>query len=304
MRLWSLVKILAGLSVVAVLFVTALLGLYSGIVPEKYRATLAPIEKWLEKMTEGAGGALQKPQEQKEMGAMLDAADVPDIDLGEKAFQKAHQCLGAGNEVEARERFESVVTLYPSSSSAPEARRVLGEMNLDEVLSLRKMEGKVVHVVKPRESFLGIAGKHETTIDMIMHLNGMLDLQHLRPGEELVVMPLKFRLVIEPKRRALSVWDGGRFIKEYLALGIGGPALSAGKTVVQSKGAEVSGKRVQAHDKEYREALKSLHLAKPVVLIRQWNGVDEQPSNGILLKPEDMEELALLMRVGNEVEIR
>ena len=28
-------------------------------------------------------------------------------------------------------------------------------------------------------------------------------------------MPLDFRLLIEPQRKAVSVWQGGKFIREY-----------------------------------------------------------------------------------------
>jgi hypothetical protein len=45
-------------------------------------------------------------------------------------------------------------------------------------------------------------------------------------------------------------------------------------------------------------------LDKPVLQIRGWDGGGEKPAGGILLRPEDMEEIALLTRAGNEVEIR
>jgi hypothetical protein len=51
-----------------------------------------------------------------------------------------------------------------------------------------------------------------------MHLNGLLDLKGLQPREELVVMPLELRVMIEPGRKTLSLWDGGRFVKESTAI--------------------------------------------------------------------------------------
>ena len=185
------------------------------------------------------------------------------------------------------------------------ARRIVGEMNLDEILSTTHMAGKKTHIVKRGNSFLAIAAEYGTSLDSILHLNGMMELKNIQPGEELIVMPLDFQLLIEPHRKLVSIWDGGRFIREYpiIHLGVTGKLLP-GKTKVSSKLAEFGGKQVAPQSKDYRASEKVILIAKPSLQIRGGGGTADPAAHGIVLRSEDMEEISLLTRVGNEVEIR
>ena len=138
-----------------------------------------------------------------------------------------------------------------------------------------------------------------------MHLNGMMELKNIQPGEELVVMPLEFRLLVEPQRKALSVWDGPRLIREYPILHMRGSAkLEPGKTKISSKSAELNGHAVTPQSKDYRAAEKVIQLAKPTLQIRGAPEASGEFPSGIVLLPQDMEEISLLTRVGNDIEIR
>ncbi len=294
MSLWTLVKIVAALAVLAVMGFTGMLA---------YHVVVTPLGGVFEKIIPNPSEVVGK-QKDVDFVAMLDSADLPDVDPGEKAFQKAHELLALGKLGEAREKLLNIVNVFPSSSAAPIARRIVGEMNLDEILSTTHMEGKQTHIVKRGNSFLGVAGQYDTTLDMIMHLNGMMELKNIQPGEELIVMPLNFRLLIEPQRKSLSIFDGGKFLREYPIVRIGGTALTPGKTKITSKLAELDGKSIPPQkSKEYRAAAKIVQLGKPSIQIR---AADESAdsAHGILLLPQDIEEISLLTRVGNEVEIR
>jgi hypothetical protein len=287
-------KLFAALGVLAVMVFTGLL---------TYHILVHPLGGIFTRVIPNPKGIVGK-QPDADFAKMLDAAELPDIDPGEKAFQKAHELLALGDTTEAREKLMAIVVSYPTSSSAPIARRILGEMNLDEILSSSHMDGKKLHVVKRGNSFFSIANEYHTTLDMILFLNGMMELKNLQPGEELLVMPLDFRLLIEPQRKAISLWDGDRFIREYPIVNITVPGkLPAGKTRILSKSAELDGKSVAPQSKAYRGAAKIIQLAKPKIQIR---GIDEDknPPHGILLQAHDMEEISLLTRNGNEVEIR
>ena len=293
MSLWTLFKIIAALCVMAVMTFTGMLayhvavkplgGIFSEIVPDPVR------------IVDG--------QSDDELAKMLESPEMPDIDPGERAFQKAHELLALGRIPEAREKLNAIVNVFPSSATAPIARRIVGEINLDEILSASHMEGKQIHTVKRGDSLLGIATRYKTTIDCIMHLNSMMDLPKIQPGQELVVMPLEFRLLIEPRRKSVSLWQGGKFIREYPVLQIAGhPAPQ--RSVIRSKAAELDGRRVLPQSKDYRTAEKIILIEKPPLQIRSWDGGEEKTAGGILLRLTDMEEIALLTRVGNEVEIR
>jgi hypothetical protein len=295
MSLWTLVKLIAAVAVLAVMAFTGMLA---------YHVAVAPLGGIFEEIIPNPAEIIGS-QADAEFAKMLDSAELPDIDPGEKAFQKAHELLALGRLDEARERLTAIVNIYPTSSSAPIARRIVGEINLDEILSTSHMAGKETHVVKRGNSFFGIAAQHKTTLESMMHLNAMMELGQLQPGDELVVMPLEFRLLIEPRRKSLSIWDGGRFIREYPILHIKVPGtLTPGETRIGSKLAVLDGRNIAPQSKDYRAAEKSLLLAKPAITIRGWDGDDEAIPNGISLHLHDIEEISLLTRAGNTVEIR
>ncbi len=295
MSLWTVLKLFAAMAVLAVMSFTGML---------TYHILVRPLGGIFERIVPNPGEVVGR-QTEVSFAALADPAEIPAIDPGAKAFDKAHDLLALGKLDEAREKLTTIINVYPSSSKAPMARGIVGDMNLDEILSTSHMQGKLVHVVKRGNSFLGIAAEHHTTLDLIMHLNNMMELGNLQPGDELMVMPLDYRILIEPKRKTLSIWDGGRFICEYPIIHLGVPGeLSAGKSKIGSKTAEFEGKKVLPQSKDYRSADKVLQISKPVLAIRGAPPDSKDFPRGIIVRPEDIEEISLLTRVGNEVEIR
>ena len=294
MSLWTLVKLLAALGVVAVMAATAMLA---------WHVAIEPLGGVFAKLIPEPGRILQRDDD-SDLVKMLEASEMPDVDPGERAVQKAHELLALGKLPEAREKLSTIVNIYPGSASAPAARRIVGEINLDEILSTTSMQGKQLHVVQRGEALLAIAAKYRTTIECMLHLNSMMELRSIRPGDELLVMPLDFRLLIEPQRQSLSLWDGGRFIREYPVLRAEGVPHTPQRGVIAAKTAELDGRPVKPLASDYRGAEKIIRVSKPAIQIRGWDGSEEHSAPGILLRPEDMEEVALLTRLGNEVEIR
>ncbi len=294
MSLWTLVKIIAALCVIAVMGFSGMLA---------YHVAVSPLggvfDKFIPPIAQPSGGKTDE-----DLANMLDSTEMPDIDPGEKTFQKAHELLALGKLDEAREKLTAIVNVFPSSPSAPAARRIVGEMNLDEILSSSHTQGKQTHIVKRGDSLIAIAAKYKTTIDCIIYLNSMMEIRGIQPGDEIIVMPLDFRLLIEPRRKTLSLWENGKFIREYNILHLGNIPASNKLGRIDSKSAELDGKKVPPQAKNYPSAAKIILLAKPALQIRSWDGTGDKPSSAILLRPQDMEEISLLTRVGNEVEIR
>ncbi|MCW1887808.1 LysM peptidoglycan-binding domain-containing protein [Luteolibacter flavescens] len=300
MRLWTLIKLVAGVVVLGVTVFTGLLvwhvqnepidGIFTKLVPVQFDP---------------------KPM----VSLPVANADLPEIDPGAKIFEKAAELIAIDKLPEARERLRTVVNTYPRSKAAPEARRIVGEMNLDDLLSAAHMEDKAIHIVRPGESYTGIAMKHNTSLDCIVYLNGLMDLKGLHPGEELVVMPLDLRVLVEPGRKSLSLWKGGQFIKEYPLLSADvGSHKSAQVTKITSKAGIAGDRRVSPDMRDYRESEKVFSLDKTPLQIRSFHREDKDDDDddddrrpagpGFILSVEDAEELALLLRPGNEVEIR
>lgn len=290
MSLWSLIRIVAGLVVLVVVVFTAMLmhhvreerigGVFSDLVP----------------VTFDSGSVLALPE--------VDAG-IPAIDPGARVFEKARELVAVGDMSGAREKLRTVANIYPRSSAAPEARRILGEMNLDELLSPTETDGKELYLVQRGDSYLGIAARKDTSLDLLMHFNGLTDFGSLQPGQELLVLALNFRVVVDLRLDCVSLWNGERFLKEYplrLVVGPAGPVV----TKVAAKLALEGDRRFPPASEGYRGASKVLQLESGDRVIA---ALPEEPDPAILargfyLDPADIEELSMLVRAGNEVEIR
>ncbi|MEI6605437.1 MAG: LysM peptidoglycan-binding domain-containing protein [Verrucomicrobiota bacterium] len=326
MSLWTFVKLLAAAAVIGAIGFT---GMFA------YHVAVRPIGGVFEKIVPNPAVVI-RAQPDAEFAENVNAAEMPDVDPGETAFQKAHELIALGKLAEARDKLNTVVNIFPSSSAAPIARHIVGEMNLDDILSTSQMAGKQTHVVKRGDSFLGIAARYKTTLDCIVHLNGLQELKNLVPGEELLVMPLEYRLLIEPQRQSISLWDGGRFICEYPIVHLAAAGkLTSLRTTISSKTGQLDARRstpdtkghakpvtkpdvksktkpkakTEPHAEATAEApaeatvSKAIQLAKMPLQIRAYVA-EEAGARGIFLNPVDVEELFLLTRVGNIVEIR
>ncbi len=281
MSLFGIVKIVAAIAVLAMMGLTA----------------------WVVRTVREE--VMSRKETELQLVGMLAEQDVPEIEPGERIFKRAVELIALGRVGEGREKLLYVVNFYPESPGAPEAKRILGEMNLDDLLSTENMEGKSVCKVRSGDSFLGIAAKYETTLDCMMLLNGLTGFDRLHPGDKLTVMPLNFRVIVDPDRRTLSLWDKGRFLKEYRLLACDpGQTKRGAKTKIKGKSGILGERRVPPSDKEYRGSDKALSLGAGGLLIRAVPGDGEASGRGFYVSRPDMEELALLLRVGNEVEIR
>ena len=334
MSLWTFVKLLAAVAVIGAVGFT---GMFA------YHMAVRPMGGVFEKIVPNPA-VVVNAQPDAEFAQSVNAAEMPDVDPGETAFQKAHELIALGKLADARDKLNTVVNIFPSSSSAPIARHIVGEMNLDDILSTTQMAGKQTHVVKRGDSFLGIAARYKTTLDCIVNLNGLQELKNLVPGEELLVMPLEYRLLIEPQRQSLSLWDGGRFICEYPIVHLAAAGkLTSLHTTVGSKTGQLDARRSKSDPKAHAKPVakpvtksavkakakakakatnktespaetateataeatvgKAIQLAKLPLQIRAY-APDDTGARGIFLNPVDLEELFLLTRVGNTVEIR
>lgn len=239
---------------------------------------------------------------------LADDPEGPAVEPGELAFERARELLATGEFEEARENLEFIAGVYPNSERAEEARRILGELNMDEFLSIDEMDGKELYKVQRGDAFLAIARNHETTLDCIMHLNGLQRLDQLYPGDELVILRLNLNVKIDVPRKRLSLMKEGRLLKAYPLVEARTRPGAAGvvHTTVKGKSGYVDGKSVKLTAEEYREAEKVLLLGVQGLQVRAWQKEEagEEPRRGFFVKSADMEELAMLLRVGNEVEVR
>ncbi|HCC21344.1 MAG TPA: hypothetical protein DEP88_08870 [Verrucomicrobiales bacterium] len=292
MRILILVKAVAALLVLGVMGGTAYL-------MQEYTGTIKDMP-----------AAMMERQEEIEitLKKKADQGVLADNEPGEKAYQRAKELLAMESMVEAEEKLKYIVSFYPSAKSAAEARRILGEINVDRLLDPEWPEGKKVIMVKSGDNYTGIIRKHETTFDSLIHLSGLTKTEHnrLRIGQKLIVMPLDLRMVINIRRKTLTLWRGGEFVKEYQIRRI---SYQAKGGVSQLKIGSIRGWYRNAlypiHSPHYRAASKVIMLSDKSLSIRAMpeNNKDDL-GYGFYLDPIDVEELPLLLRSGNAVEIR
>lgn len=230
-----------------------------------------------------------------------------DNEPGEKAFKSAEELLAMGEIPAAEERLKYVVSNYPSAKCSTHARRILGELNVDRLLDPDVLEGKIQFVVKSGDTFIGIVRRYGTTMDSLVHHSRLMkaDARSLRLGDQLTVMPLKMRVVVNDRLKTLTVFDGDEFVKEYPILKSSYNGKSNRKLKIDSIHGEYNGRRYLDQSDDYLFASKIITLSDKSLVIRALSDdIDDDFSFGFFLNPADMQELPLLIRSNNEIEIR
>lgn len=292
MRIMHIIKVVAALLVLGAVLGTAhLMKEYTGSVRDM-------------------PGAMMEQQRQEEL-LLKQKAELgarSNSEPGEKAFEKARELLAMKLMPEAEEKLKYIVSFYPAAEAASEARRILGEINMDRLLDPDWREGKKIVTVKRGDTFTKIIRENKTTMSSLIHLSKLMRADHrsLHPGDKLTVMPLDMRLVINVRRKTLTVWRGGEFIKEYPLQRVSYSRKGAVRHLkVGSIMGESGGKLFPSHMENYRYAKKVVFLSDKSLAIRAFSADNADDMQlGFFLTEVDMEELPLLLRPGNDVEIR
>ena len=234
---------------------------------------------------------------------------------GQREYDRSLELLAMDRKDEAVEKLLFIQNLYSDSENGAEARRILGEINLDEILSIENMSNKMIYTIKPGEGYLNVANNSRTTLDCMMFLNGLLEMSPLHVGDELVVMSLNFKLVVDLAKRRIELFRPDEekkehiFVKDYPIMKLDLASLR-GKSIhskISRKQGEINGEVVRPALSGYRHATKVLGFkaGRHFIQMRPVPERDvEDPGRGIFLMNSDMEELSMLIRIGNEVEIK
>ncbi len=245
----------------------------------------------------------------------------PAPDPSAPSFQKINDALAAGQLEDVHEQLNRLLKVYPDSPWESEARRMLGEMNVDRLFSRSPMPGKRDYIVKSGDSLAKIEKGSLTTIPFLKRLNNLSSL-NLQPGDRLVYQPLEFELEVRLADEVLTVRQKAAagldpiFFKNYrLTAVVVSPAFpKVLKTQIQEKPAWVGDRKVLATDPQYAFARKQLlttgRPGRPGVLFRPDSERVSVPAGGvtavvqgIFLDDGDLEELSTILRTGTPVVI-
>lgn len=230
---------------------------------------------------------------------------IAQVDLGKRHFDAAIQLLKDGELISGRDRLKYLLEYFPESATCSEARRIIGEVNMDLLISRIPMPAKAEHTVRRGEALVSIARHTQTTIDYILRANAKTS-EFIFPDEVLVVYPLDFQVEIDLNKKVLTVLDEGAFFKEYAVVDQNLPADLKGPltTTVTERVAWLKDKPINFTNPEYMNCGKWIRTGRMGLFIRQANpGSDSGESRpfGVMIANSDLEELFTILRTGAKV---
>ncbi len=308
MRLQTLIRLVAAIIVLTVVVITLfVISQYLGLTDDPAPSVVVGSDK-INKLV-----PVKTPKEDlvviDAVRRKLSSKKTPEIVLGNPAFEKARLMLNEGEYDNARLKLKEIIVKYPGTPAEREAYRVLGEMRLDDLLEQRPNDGKFIYTVKPNDSYLRIVEQHDTGLDILMYLNGLTRIDRLQPKDKLVIMPLNLSLKIIPRLNQLFLIDANDEVVKYFEpvvdmtmpkrRGVSEIVTSTIESVRAYKGKS----RVNITRGDYREATKRIKILNPNIEIISEDLKVDDSFRGIILTKADMEELALLLKRSNVVEI-
>jgi LysM repeat protein len=266
--------------------------------------------------------------------AAMKGKDRPRIDPGLRRFEAAIDLIREGKIEEGRDALYKLRLQFPDSAACPEAMRIIGEINMDQLYSHNHKAGKKDYIVQPGNTLLGIATKNDTTVDSIIRMNGLMSTL-LQPGDHLTLIPMDFHLGVDVSSKQVmllrKVGDKEYLFKVYDAKDI---RLPSGirlpvEMELAGKNATFEGKTILSTDPNYAAAEKWISGTKAGVIIRtppvakatpveepkaavaKGSSPDAMPApapsaaaeTGIFLSREDIEELFALVRKGSKLSL-
>jgi LysM repeat protein len=234
----------------------------------------------------------------------------PRVDISLPEFQAAAKLRQDGKTTEARGALMAFIQKYPSGAHVEEAKDLLGEINVDILLSRTPSPEKQEYIVKPGDVLQNVARKVKSTPELIMRMNN-LNGTMLRINERLLISHPEFSIVVQRKAKLIVLLDHGNFFKQYH---IREEKLSPKQPAkVSTKVAEVmafrAGKRVGFGTKEYVGSTRWIRLGASAYTIYSTpdsahpNLEQPPPPSGIGLGATDVEELSGLVNKTTPVTI-
>src|SRR5919201_358755 len=235
----------------------------------------------------------------------------PAVDVSLPDFEAAVKLRQDGKLTEARDALVTFIQKYPNGKHLDEARDILGEVNVEILLSRYPSPEKTEYIVKPGDVLAKIARKLKTTPELIMRMNNMSGTM-LRIGDHLLISNPDFSMVIQRKANSVVLLNHGAFFKQYRVLEAKLPGKQPAK--ISAKVAETmawkDGKRVGVGSKEYLSSTRWIRLAGAAgytlfsVPDSAHPNLDQPPPPvGLGLAASDLEELSSLVNNRTPVTI-
>ena len=178
------------------------------------------------------------------------AVVTPTPDPGPSLLSQAQQLMAKGDSEEGRQLLISLFQNFPASTKAPEAKKILGALNIRQFFSDANPT-KTNYVVVRGDSIARISGKTKAAPELIFKANGLESLM-LHPGQVLIIPSGQFALQISLANKDVTLLNRGVFFKWYKPIDYHLPAkVTPGQYKVIGKDAWSAGAPVAFGGKNY-----------------------------------------------------
>ncbi len=233
----------------------------------------------------------------------------PTVDMSLPEFEAAAKLRQEGKLAEARSALTLFIQKYPSGLHVEEAKDLLGEVNIDILLSSYPSPEKEDYIVKSGDVLAKVARHTKTTPELITRMNNLSGTM-LRIGQRLLISHPNFSILIQRKAKRIVLLNGGAFFKQYHVREEKLPAKAPPKiiTKVSETMAWKDGKRVGFGTKEYATSTRWIRLGNSAYMIFSVPDsghpqVEQAPPQGLGLDASDVEELSSLVNNKTPVTI-
>jgi LysM repeat protein len=241
-------------------------------------------------------------------GNANDPVVTPMPDPGIAMFEEAKQQVAGGNRSDGQKTLLALIQSFPDSARVNEARKLLGDLNINEFFSPVPGPNKMEYVVARGDSIGKIAIKTKYPAELIFKANGLNSLT-IQPGRKLIIPKGQFSLVINIKRGDVTLLNNGFFFRWYKPLEVRLPAkVGLGQYKLREKIAWSEGIRVAFGEKKYLGSSRWIVINdNAITLYSETNPATpnaQKPNTGIMLGPADMEELFALVAKDTPVIVK
>jgi LysM repeat protein len=232
---------------------------------------------------------------------------TPTPDPGLSLLSQGQQLIGKGDSDQGRQILISIFQNFPASSKAPEAKRIVGDLNIRQFFSDANPT-KTNYVVARGDSIAKISGKTKAAPELIFKANGLESLM-LHPGQVLIIPSGQFALQISLANKDLTLLNHGGFFKWYKPVDFHLPAnMTPGQYKVIGKDAWSAGAPVAFGGKNYLGSSRWIVLnTGNITIYSETNPANpnvQKPKSGIEISADEMEELYSLIGKDAPVTIR
>jgi LysM repeat protein len=227
------------------------------------------------------------------------AVVTPTPDPGIALLEQAKQLIAKGEIEDGKRLLTSIFQSFPKSGKADEARKMLGDMNIQDFFSPQLSADKKEYVVARGDSIAKISAKTKAAPELIFKANG-LDGLMIQPGQKFIIPSGQFSLDIFLGAQSVELLNHGQFFRWYKSLDFRlPPNIKPGQAKVIGKEAWAGGARVSFGEKKFLGSSRWVVLSQSGITLYSETAPNtpniQKPRFGIQLPPEEMEELFALL---------